>query len=88
MYDGLFITSFIFLNFTYLFLSFRLSASKASRQKYNDGFVTKWRPITTFGYRNDFEPKFQKNKRKLARMLRKEISVYKGPNKDIKTNIR
>ena len=66
----------------------RLSASKISRPKYNDGFITKWRPITTFGYRNDFDPKIQKEKRKLARMLKKEISAYKGPVKDIETSIR
>ena len=61
---------------------FRFSA----RQKYNDGFITKWRPLTTFGYRNDFDPK--KQKRKVARMLKKEISAYKAPAKDFQKNIR
>jgi hypothetical protein len=39
---------------------FRLSA----RQKYNDGFITKWPPVTTFRYRNDFDPKIKREKRK------------------------
>ena len=66
----------------------RSSASKTSRHKYYDGFITKVRPITTFGYRNDCHLKKQKEKRKLARMLKKEVSAYKGPVKDIQTNIR
>ena len=63
---------------------FRLSA----RQKYNDGFITKWRPVTTFGYRNDFDPRIEREETKLARILKQEISAYKAPPKDIQKNIR